>query len=153
MRVSCRKIYILRPNRHQLRKIIEKLQDLRQRLLQLMQLVERWSRDAGSRVQFPAGGFGVAFFATGPGWVLKCIFFWHSNLPYFKIYLLSRKPHVMIMTMRSDVARTSLREILSTVSPSPIVQVRKLWWRTSVVLMYALRRSFLWQMLAYESLA
>ena len=29
-------------------------------------LVERWS------------------FATGPGWVLKRISFWHSNLPYFK---------------------------------------------------------------------
>ena len=28
-------------------------------------------RDPGSRVQFPAGG--VAFFATGPGWVLKCV--------------------------------------------------------------------------------
>ena len=26
-----------------------------------------------SRVQFPAGG--VVFFATGPGWVLKCISF------------------------------------------------------------------------------
>ena len=37
--------------------------------------VERWSRDPGSRVQFPAGGLGVAFFATGPGWVLKCISF------------------------------------------------------------------------------
>ena len=30
------------------------------------QSVEHWSRD-------PAGGLGVAFFATGPGWVLKCI--------------------------------------------------------------------------------
>ena len=30
------------------------------------QSVERWSRDPGSRVQFPAGGLGVAFFATGP---------------------------------------------------------------------------------------
>ena len=38
-------------------------------------VAERWSRDPGSRVQFPAGGFGVAFFATGPGWVLKCISF------------------------------------------------------------------------------
>ena len=35
--------------------------------------VERWSRDPGSRVQFPSGGLGVAFSATGPGWVLKCI--------------------------------------------------------------------------------
>ena len=37
------------------------------------QSVERWPRDPGSRVQFafkPAGGLGVAFFATG--WVLKC---------------------------------------------------------------------------------
>ena len=32
------------------------------------QSVEHWSRD-------PAGGLGVAFFATGPGWVLKCISF------------------------------------------------------------------------------
>ena len=39
------------------------------------QSVERWSRDPGSRVQFPAGGLGVAFFATGPGWVLKGISF------------------------------------------------------------------------------
>ena len=31
-----------------------------------------------------ASGFGVAFLATGLGWVLKCISFWHSNLPYFK---------------------------------------------------------------------
>ena len=43
-----------------------------QQLLQL-QLTECWSRDPGSRVQFPlAGGLGVGFFATGPGWVLKC---------------------------------------------------------------------------------
>ena len=39
------------------------------------QSVERWSSDPGSRVQFPAGGLGVAFFATGPGWVLNCISF------------------------------------------------------------------------------
>ena len=52
--------------------------------------VERWSSDAGSCVQFPAGGLGVVFFATGPGWFLKCISFSHSNLPYFKtIYLLT----------------------------------------------------------------
>ena len=51
---------------------------------------ERWSRDPGSWVQFPAGCLGVAFFATGSGWVLKCISFWHSNLPYFeKIHLLT----------------------------------------------------------------
>ena len=31
-----------------------------------------------------ASGFGVAFLATGLGWVLKCISFWHSNLPYLK---------------------------------------------------------------------
>ena len=43
------------------------------------QSVEHWSRD-----QFPAGGLGVAFFTTGPGWVLKYISFRHSNLPYFK---------------------------------------------------------------------
>ena len=39
------------------------------------QSVEHWSRDPGSRVQFLAGGLGVAFFATGSGWVLKCISF------------------------------------------------------------------------------
>ena len=39
------------------------------------QLVERWSRDPGSRVQFPAGGLGFAFFTTGPGYVYKCISF------------------------------------------------------------------------------
>ena len=31
------------------------------------QSVERWSRDPGSRVQFPARRFGVAVFANGPG--------------------------------------------------------------------------------------
>ena len=44
------------------------------------QSVDGWSRDPGSRVQFPAGGLGVAFFVSGPGLVLKCISFWHSNL-------------------------------------------------------------------------
>ena len=44
------------------------------------QSVERWSRDPGSRVRFPAGGLAVAFFATGPGWVLKCISFQHSKV-------------------------------------------------------------------------
>ena len=39
------------------------------------QSVERWSRDPGSLVQFPAGGLGVACFATCPCWVLKCISF------------------------------------------------------------------------------
>ena len=48
------------------------------------QSVEHWSRNPGSRVQLPARGLGVAFVVTGPGWVLKCIYFWHSNLPYFK---------------------------------------------------------------------
>ena len=33
---------------------------------------------------FPAGRLGLAFFATGPDWVLKCISFWHSNLLYWK---------------------------------------------------------------------
>ena len=28
------------------------------------QSVERWSRDPWSRVQFPVGGLGVAFFST-----------------------------------------------------------------------------------------
>ena len=45
------------------------------------QSVEHWSRDPGLRVQFPAGVLGVAFFATGSGWVLKCVSFQHSNLP------------------------------------------------------------------------
>ena len=35
--------------------------------------VESLSRDPVSRVQFPAGGLGDAFFATGPVWVLICI--------------------------------------------------------------------------------
>ena len=34
------------------------------------QSAERWSRDPGSWVQFPVGGFGVAFSSTGPGWVV-----------------------------------------------------------------------------------
>ena len=46
------------------------------------QSVERWSRDPGYDSQ--PEGLGVAFFATSPGWVLNCISFWHSNLPYFK---------------------------------------------------------------------
>ena len=41
----------------------------------VVQSAERWSRDLGSRVRYPAGGIGVAFFATGLGWVLKCIYF------------------------------------------------------------------------------
>ena len=32
---------------------------------------------------YTAGVLGVAFFATGSGWVLKCISFCHSNFPYF----------------------------------------------------------------------
>ena len=39
------------------------------------------SRDPGSRVQFSAWR---PFFATGPGWVLKSISFWHSNFPTLK---------------------------------------------------------------------
>ena len=39
---------------------------------------------------FPAGGLEVAFFAAGPVWVLKCISFWRSNLPYFKKYLIGK---------------------------------------------------------------
>ena len=52
--------------------------------------VERLSRDPESLVQFPAGGFGVALFATGPGWVLKCTYIFlkctqiYSNLSYIK---------------------------------------------------------------------
>ena len=33
------------------------------------------SREPGSRAQFPAGGLGVAFFATGPGCGLKVYIF------------------------------------------------------------------------------
>ena len=44
-------------------------------LVNLYSEIERWSRDPGSRVQFPAGGLGVAFFATCPGWVLKLYLF------------------------------------------------------------------------------
>ena len=50
------------------------------------QLVERWSRDRGFDSQ-PELGLGVAFFPTGPG--ISCISFWHSKLPYFRIYLLT----------------------------------------------------------------
>ena len=39
------------------------------------QSVERWTRDPDSRVQFPAGGLGVAFFATGPDWGFKMYIF------------------------------------------------------------------------------
>ena len=48
------------------------------RVLYIYTLVQR------SRVMGSTGGLGVAFFATGPCWVLKCISFWHSTLPYFK---------------------------------------------------------------------
>ena len=37
------------------------------------QSVERWSRDPGSRIQFPVGGLGVAFFEAGPSWVLRLV--------------------------------------------------------------------------------
>ena len=37
------------------------------------QSVERWSRDPGWRFQFPAGGLGVSFLASGSSLVLKCI--------------------------------------------------------------------------------
>ena len=37
------------------------------------QLVERWSEDLEARIRFPGGDLGVAFFATGPGWVLECM--------------------------------------------------------------------------------
>ena len=43
------------------------------------QSVERWSRDPGSWARFPAGGLGVAFFATGP----KCISFRNCILTLF----------------------------------------------------------------------
>ena len=39
------------------------------------QSVEHCSRHPGSRMRLKALGLGVAFFATDPGWVLKCISF------------------------------------------------------------------------------
>ena len=37
--------------------------------------LERWFRDPGSWIkQFPVGDLEVAFFATGPRWVLKNIY-------------------------------------------------------------------------------
>ena len=39
------------------------------------QSVKRWSRDPGSWVRSPTGGFGVEFFATGPGLGLKMYIF------------------------------------------------------------------------------
>ena len=41
----------------------------------VVQSVERWFRDPGSRVQFPAGGLGVTFFETAPSWVSKMYIF------------------------------------------------------------------------------
>ena len=65
------------------------------------QSIECWSRDWGSRVQFPAGDLGVSFFATGPSWVLKCMFFWQSNLPYFKNNLsVNNEYKCQILSMR-----------------------------------------------------
>ena len=39
------------------------------------------------QVQFPAKGLGIAFFATGPGWVLKCISSWLGLQRYIAIFL------------------------------------------------------------------
>ena len=47
-------------------------------------------QNLNAKFELEAKRFSIAFFATVPGWVLKCISFWHSNLPYFKtIYLLT----------------------------------------------------------------
>lgn len=45
---------------------------------------QKYRDSPGSRVPFPAlrHCIRVAFFAIGPGCVLKCISFSHSNLPY-----------------------------------------------------------------------
>ena len=48
------------------------------------QLAELRARFARSRVRFPAGWPNVAFFATGPGWVLKISR--HSRFSSFKNY-------------------------------------------------------------------
>ena len=68
--MSVRKIYILTLNRDQLRKM--QLQGLRLGIEPATLDLQTNTGPTESRVQFAAGGFGVAFFATGPGWVLKC---------------------------------------------------------------------------------
>ena len=61
--------------------------------------VERWSRDPGSRVQFPARGLGVAFFATGPGWVLKCtVYILIQYLSDTRIYLTLKNLQYLLTT-------------------------------------------------------
>ena len=44
------------------------------------------SRDPGERVRFPAGGLGVAFFATGPSWVLNV--YLHDTQIYLTLKIL-----------------------------------------------------------------
>ena len=51
------------------------------------QSVECWSRDPGSRVQFPAEGLGVVFFTTGPGWVLN-VYLFDTRIYLTLIYIL-----------------------------------------------------------------
>ena len=41
----------------------------------------------------PVGGLGDAFFATAPGWFLKCIPFWQKNLRYVLNYYASHVFH------------------------------------------------------------
>ena len=72
------------------------------------QSVEHWSRDPGLRVRFPAGGLEVAFFAAGPVWVLKCISFWRTNLPYFKKYLIG-KTFPMQLSVESCVGNVEIQ--------------------------------------------
>lgn len=46
------------------------------------QLAERCTRFTRSRVRFPVGGPGVAFFATSPRWVLKYKILTFENFLY-----------------------------------------------------------------------
>ena len=68
------------------------------------QSVKCWSRDPGSRVQFPAGGLGVAFSATSP------------DLPYFKnhlsIYALCAWEEIMQYGVGNGVGKGSKEALL-----------------------------------------
>ena len=78
----------------------------------------RWSRDPGSRDQFPTSGLGVACFATGPCCVLKCISFWHSTLSYFKKHLSVYNECKCQILSRINVWRPSL--LPTQASPSKV---------------------------------
>ena len=49
------------------------------------QSAERWSRDPGLRVQFSAGGLGVALFATGPCWAIIIVYTLTQLLHFFQL--------------------------------------------------------------------